>query len=115
MNAHVRNMSLVKLFNGHVKMTTNIEAFRTNNIYVPTGTHTFAHQLESARANYSTITFIPREDFERNAQNKPYGNQVKHHLRYLFANTSAKYEDGIYPVTVSEIAAAQQKHRLYKK
>ena len=39
---------------------------------------------------------------------------MRHHLKYLFANTSTKDEDEIYPVTVSEIAAGQQKHRLYK-
>ena len=77
--------------------------------YVPIGTRMFANQLESARANYSTIAFIPREDRERNAQNETYDKQVKHHLKYLFANTSSKDEDEIYPVTVSEIAAAQQK------
>ena len=67
-------MSLLKLFNGYVKKTTNSKAFQTKNMYVPTGTHTFANQLKSARANYSTITFMPREDIERNAQNEAYNN-----------------------------------------
>ena len=57
---------------------------------------------------------MPREDRERNAQNETYDKQVKPHLKYLFVNTSSKDEDEIYPVTVSEISAAQQKYRLYK-
>ena len=58
---------------------------------------------------------MPREDRERSAQNEAYDQQVRHHLKHLFANISTKDKDEIYPVTVSEIAAAQQKHRLYKK
>ena len=91
-NAHVRNMSLVKLCNGYVKKTSNSKAFQTDDMYVPTGTHTFTNQLEFARANYSIITFMPCEDHERNAQSETYDNQVKHHLKYLFVNTSAKDE-----------------------
>ena len=74
-----------------------------------------ANQLESACANYSTIAFMPREDCDRNTQNEAYDNQVKHHLKYLFAYASTKDKDEIYPVTVSEITAAQQNHRLHKK
>ena len=55
---------------------------------------------------------MPREDREINAQNKTYDNQVKHRLKYLFANTSAKDEGEIYPVTVSEVAAAQKKTQV---
>ena len=108
-------MTMVKLFNGYVKKTMNIKLFQTDDMYVPIGTHAFANQLESTRANYSTIVFMPHEDRERSAQNKAYDNQVKQHLKYLFVNASAKDKDEIYPVMVSEIAAAQQKHRLYKK
>ena len=42
------------------------------------------------------------------------GEQVFEMVLNLFVNTSTKDEDEIYPVTVSEIAAAMQKHRLYK-
>ena len=66
-NAHRRNLSLAKLFNGYVSKTKNSEAFQTDDVYVPIGTRTFANQLESARANYSTIAFMPREDRERSA------------------------------------------------
>ena len=108
-------MSLVNSFNGYVSKTKNSKAFQTDNVYVPIGTRTFENHLESTRANYSTIAFMPREDRERSAQNEVYDKQVRHHLKYLFANISAKDENEIYPVTVSEFAAAQQKHRLYKK
>ena len=91
-------MTMVKLFNGCDNKTTNNEAFQTDNVYVSTGTHTFANHLECACANNFTIAF---------EQNKAYGNQVKHHLKYMFINTSAKGKDDIYPITVSEIAAAQ--------
>ena len=73
-------------------------------MYVPTGTHTFANQLGSALANYSGISFMTREDGKGNAQNKAYDNQVRHHLKYLFANASTKDGDEIYPVTVTEIS-----------
>ena len=59
-NAHERNMSLVKLFNGYFTKTTKSKAFQTDNMYVPIGTHAFANQLESVRANYSTIAFMSR-------------------------------------------------------
>ena len=72
-------------------------------------------KLESTRANYSTITFMSREDCKRNTENAVDDTRVKHHFKYMFVNTSTKDEDEIYPVTVSEIAAAQQKHRLYNK
>ena len=84
-------------------------------MYVPIGTHTFENRSESARANCSTIALIPREDCKRSAANAVDDNRVKHRLKYLFANTRAKDKDEIYPVTVSEIAATQQKHRIYKK
>ena len=84
-------------------------------MYVPIGTHTFINQLESTRANYSTIIFMPREDQKRSTHGVVGDTQVKHRWKYLFANTRAKDEDEIYPVTVSDIAAAQHKHRLYKK
>ena len=35
--------------------------------------------------------------------------------KYLFANIPTKSEDDIYPVTVSEIAEAQMKHRVFRK
>ena len=72
----------------------------------------FVNQMESGRATYSTIAFMSCEDCERSTANAVDDNQVNHHRKYLFANTSAKTEDEIYPVTVSEITAAQQKHRL---
>ena len=53
---------------------------------------------------------MPREDRERSAQIEAYDQQVRHHLKYLFANTSTKDEDEIYPVTVSEIAVAWKKN-----
>ena len=108
-------MSLVKLFNGYVTKTKNSKEFQTDNMYVPIGNLTFANRLESARTTYFTITFMPPKDRERSAENAVNNNQVKHHLKYLFVNTSNKDADEIYPVTVSEIAAAQQRHRLYKK
>ena len=58
---------------------------------------------------------MPREDLKRNTQNVVNDTQVMHHLKYLFANTSANDEDEIYPITVSEIAVAQKKHRLFKR
>jgi hypothetical protein len=42
------------------------------------------------------------------------GNQVKRHLKYLFANTSKKVEDELYPVTVSNIGDAKWRHRVYR-
>ena len=71
-------------------------------MYVPTGTHMFASQLGSVRANYSEISFMTCEDGKGNAQNKAYDNQVRHHLKYLFVNASTKDYDEIYPVTVTE-------------
>ena len=58
---------------------------------------------------------MPREDRERSAKNQAHDKQVKHHLKYLIVNASARDEDEIYPITVSEIPAAQQKHRVYKR
>ena len=84
----------------------NNKAFQTDNMYVTIGTCMFANQLESARATYSTIVFMQREDHEISAHTTVDTNQVKHHLKYLFSNTSAKDDDEIYPVTVSDIAAA---------
>ena len=78
-NAHVHNMTMVKLFNGYVKKTTNSKAFQTDDMYVPTGTYTFANQLESLRAT----------------SYEAYANQVKHHFEYLFPNASAKDKDEI--------------------
>ena len=43
-DVHHLNLSLVKLFNGYVSKTKNNKAFQTDNVYVPTGTHTFANQ-----------------------------------------------------------------------
>jgi hypothetical protein len=114
-NVHVRNKCLIKLFNGYVMKTTNSEDFQTDEMYVPIGTHTFVNQLESARANYSTIAFMSHEDRETSAYSVDNDTQAKKHFKYLFANHSTKDEDEIYPVTVSEIAGAQQIHRLYKK
>ena len=96
-------MSLVKLFNDDVTKTTNSEAFQTDDMYALVGTHVFGNQLESARATYYTIAFMPHEDCERNKCFAVNDTQVKHHLQYLCANTSAKDEDEIYPVTASEI------------
>ena len=93
---------MVKLFNGHVAKTKDSESFQIDNMYVPIGTRTFANQLESACANDSTSAFMPREDRKRIAANAVNDNHVKHHLKYLFPNTSAKHEDEIYPVTVSD-------------
>ena len=73
-NSHVRNTSLVELFNSYKKKTTNSEVFETDGLYVPTCTNIFLNQLESARATYSTIVFMPREDCKINAQNKTYEN-----------------------------------------
>ena len=105
-DVHVRNMSLIKLFNGYVTKTTTCEAFQTDDVYVPISTRTFANQLESAHANYSTISFMPLKDCKRSATNVVDASQVKHHLKYLFANASAKDGDEIYSMTVSEIDVA---------
>ena len=114
-NVHVRNKSLINRFNGYVNRTTNSEEFLTNDVHAQSGTHVFANQMESARANYSTIANTSQEDRERNAQMLVDDTQVKEHLKYLFANISTKDEDEIYPVTMSEIATTQQRHKLYKK
>ena len=60
-NAQVCNMGLVQFFNGCVTKTTKSKALKTDNMYIPIGTGTFVNQLESARAKYSTITFISCE------------------------------------------------------
>ena len=64
-NVHICNMSLGKLCNGYVTKTTKSKAFQTDNIYVPIGTHMFANQLKPVHANYSTIAFVPREDYKK--------------------------------------------------
>ena len=114
-NVHVRNKSLINRFNGYVNRTTNSEEFLTNDVHAQDGTHMFANQMEFARENYSAIANTSHKDCERNAQMLVDDAQVKEHLKYLFANTSTKDKDEIYPVTVSEIAATQQRHKLYKK
>ena len=96
-----------------ITKTINSKVFQTDDIYVPISTHTFANQFESTRANYSMITFMPRKDFERNGQNAVDDTQTKHHHKSMCVSTSATDEDEIYPVMVSEITAAQQKHRIY--
>ena len=67
-NAHVRNTRLVTLCIGYGTKTTHINAFQTGHMDVPIGTNTFRNPLESACANYSTITFMPHEDHERSAE-----------------------------------------------
>ena len=110
----MRNKSLINRFNGYVNRTTNSEELLTKDVHAQDGTHVFANQIESARANYSTIANTSQEDCERIAQMLVHDAQVNEHLKYLFANISTKDEDEIYPVTVSEIAATQQRHELYK-
>ena len=41
--------------------------------------------------------------------------QVQISNRYLFANRTAEIEDEIHPVTIKEIAEAQQAHKHYSK
>ena len=86
----------------------NNKAFQMDNVYVPICTHTFENQLESARP-----VKIAKEAHKMRLMTSRLDTILNR--KYLFVNTSAKDKDEIYPVTVSEIAAAQQKHRLYKK
>ena len=100
---HVRIKSLARRFNGYVERTSTREAFQTNDTYVPPSIRTgyvFAHA--------TTALDRPRAEVECDIE-------VQTMYKYLFANINAKSEDGIYPVTVSEIAEAQMEHRIFRK
>ena len=64
----------------------------------------------SHRINNSGIRYLDTEVCEP----AEYSHQVTTNFKYLFANVHNE-DEGIYPVTVSDIVDCQKEHRLYKK
>ena len=129
-NIHIRRKCFISLLNRYADKTARgeihtqtsdllvpehrfCEAMQTNDVLkVPRvlDVPTLEYGGEPFRTCYSNSLVSIGERYDTAKQNE----YIQYQMKYVFANLSST--DGeVFPVTVAEIAEAQQKHRLFRK